>query len=290
MKKIIILFIFTLTFQSNWAQKVLDNYKYVIVPKRFEFQNKPNSYRINTLTKYFLDKKGFNTLLDDQVLPDDVSKNRCLALNVKLIKYSNMFRTDIKVAFINCKNKIIYTSGKGTSRDKEYGKSYHEAITGAFNSFNNFKYSYTPILARKNKLVNAVKPIINKNISNIKKNPKAIKINKKAPAKVILPVVAKLKVKIKKPLVISGLYEFNKEIYEISEFKNYFIFSKHIRKGDITKMQPLGFIYKTSKKGNYLVKTTNTFTGYLLQNGNFVIDEVDKDGTITSKIFIKNDN
>ncbi len=285
MKKLIILFIFTLTFQSNRAQKVLDNYKYVIVPKRFDFQNKPNSFRINTLTKYFLDKKGFNTLLDDQVLPNDVLKNGCLALKVKLLSHSNMFRTDIRIAFVNCRNKVVYTSGEGTSREKEYGKLYHEAIKEAFKSFDNFKYSYMPISAKKNKLINTVKPIINKNLGKVKNNKKAIKINKKTPIKVISPIATKSK--MSKLNTISGLYLFNNGTYEISKFKNYFIFSKHIRKGDVTEMQPLGFIYKTSIKGSYLVKTAGTFTGNLLQNGNFVIDDVAKDGTITSKIFVK---
>jgi len=287
MKKLILSFLIILSFQCNWAQKQLNNYKYVIVPKRFEFQNKPNSYRINSLTKYLLGKKGFNTLLDDQVLPDDVLKNRCLALNVKMLVKSNMMQTKVNIAFINCKNKVVYTSGEGSSREKEYQKSYNEAIRGAFKSFDNYKYNYTPQPIKKVKLANVVETkVISKDIS-INTNTKPL--IKKEPIKKITHV-KNIKTQINKTLILNGLYVYNSENYEIAKFKKYYIFSKHIHKGNTYKTQPLGFIYKTSKKGSYMVKTTNTFIGYLLENGNFVIDDVASDGTIKTKVFIKNGN
>jgi len=292
MEKLILLFFTILSFQNSWAQKELNNYKYVIVPKRFDFQSKPNSYRINSLTKYLLNKIDFNTLLDDQVLPDDALKNRCLALNVKLLVKSNMLRTNVRVAFINCRNKVVYTSGEGTSREKEYQKSYQEAIRGAFNSLGNYKFTYTPQqqLVEKEKINDVVKPIVKNKVEAIKNVPKHKPLIKKESTKVTLPVVIKPQVKDNKTLHISGLYIFDNETYEIAQFKGYYIFSKHSDQGKVYKSKPLGFIYKTSKKGNYLIKTNDTFTGYLLKNGNFVIDEVDKDGAINSKIFIKNNN
>jgi len=290
MKKLVLLILVILSFQNNRAQKVLNNYKYVIVPKRFDFQKKDNSYRINSLTKYLLSQHNFNTLLDGQDMPEDVFKNRCLALKVKMPVKSTMFRTNLWIAFVNCRNEVVYKTVVGTSREKDYQKSYTEAIRGAFKSFENYKYTYQPQTDAIVKVKDVAKPRIKRKIlttqNELKHKPLIKKVNNKAP----LPVVAKSKIKTNKALHISGLYLFDKEIYEIAKFQNYYIFSKHSDQGKVYKTVPLGFIYKTSKKGTYLVKTNDTFTGYLLENGNFVLDVISKNGTIKSKVFVKKDN
>ncbi len=79
-------------------------------------------------------------------------------------------------------------------------------------------------------------------------------------------------------------------IYEIAAFQNYYIFSKRIVDGNSFQTKPLGFIYKTSKKGNYLIKSTDTLTGYLLDNGHFIIDEVGVDGIVKSTTYTKINN
>ena len=55
MKKIVLLFvIFTFTFSV--AQ---ENYKYVIVPKKFSFFSEENEFNTNLITKAFFEKEGF---------------------------------------------------------------------------------------------------------------------------------------------------------------------------------------------------------------------------------------
>ena len=288
------------------AQEALNNYKYIIVPKYFEFQSKADSYQINSLTEFLLNKKGFVTVFDDAIYPDDLKYNRCLALRVNLIIKSNFTRTKIKIAFINCDNQKVYTSGEGSSKEKDLKKSYHEAIRGAFSTFDTFKYIYTP---KEVTFSIKSKPAINKTtVAKVMSKPKiAVKKPKEKvkPKKHLDKVIAKkhdvinkkkkvskkkaLKIKkgVKVSLSLEGLYKYQNGNYEIASFKNYYIFSKYLKKGAI----PIGFIYKTSQKGSYLLKTTNgNYNGYLKDNGNFVVDEISENGTIKSVTYLKSKN
>ena len=45
------------------AQENVNNYKYIIVPKKFDFLKEENQYRVNTFTKFLFEKQGFKMLL-----------------------------------------------------------------------------------------------------------------------------------------------------------------------------------------------------------------------------------
>ncbi|MCF6212739.1 MAG: hypothetical protein L3J45_01800 [Flavobacteriaceae bacterium] len=284
MKKAIFILVFFASCQFIWAQQELNNYKYVMVPKHFDFQNSADSYKINSLVKFLLDKKGFITIFSDAIYPNDLITNQCLALKVNLLKNPSFMRTKIKMTFTNCQNKIIYESGEGVSKLKDYQRAYHEAIKSAYKSLDNYTYSYIP----KDVLADVV---VNKEpeLNHLKKDAKTT-----SPKEVIAikPVAKKVVEKpiVKKEYSIIGLYGKGKEIYEIAKFQKYYIFSKHISNGDSFQSKPLGFIYKTSRKGSYLVKTSNIFAGFLLNNGNFIIDKIGADGTIETLIYKNKDN
>jgi hypothetical protein len=124
MKKIVLLFVlFTFTFSV--AQ---ENYKYVIVPKKFSFFSQENEFNTNLITKAFFEKEGFVVYYDTDEFPSELANNRCLALYVDALKKSNMFTTKINIEIKDCSNKIIYTSIQGSSREKEYQKAYTESF------------------------------------------------------------------------------------------------------------------------------------------------------------------
>ncbi len=130
MKKIVLLFVlFTFTFSV--AQ---ENYKYVIVPKKFSFFSQENEFNTNLITKAFFEKEGFVVFFDTDEFPSELANNRCLALYVDALKKSNMFTTKINIEIKDCSNKIIYTSIQGSSREKEYQKAYVEAFRIALSS------------------------------------------------------------------------------------------------------------------------------------------------------------
>jgi hypothetical protein len=124
MKKIVLLFVL-FTYSFSIAQ---ENYKYVIVPKKFSFFSDENEYNTSSMTKAFFEKEGFVVFYDTDEFPTELANNRCMAFYVNALKKSNMFITKISFELKDCANKIIYTSIQGTSKEKEYQKSYNESF------------------------------------------------------------------------------------------------------------------------------------------------------------------
>lgn len=140
MKKILLIALFIST--ASFAQKTLHNYKYVIVPSKFDFVKSKDKYQTSSLTKFLFNKLGFTAFLDNEELPSELTDNRCKALTGTVFDDSGMFTTKSIVELKDCNNKVVFTSKEGKSKDKEYKKAYHEAIRDAFKSIS---YSYQPL-------------------------------------------------------------------------------------------------------------------------------------------------
>lgn len=120
----------------------LNNYKYAIVPSRFDFLKEKNQFMINTYTKMFMQKYGFETYLDSEVLPDLLLKNNCNKVFVDVISTSTFFQTKLKVVLKDCKNNVLFTSQEGKSKEKDLNVSYNQALREAFNSLALLKHVY----------------------------------------------------------------------------------------------------------------------------------------------------
>ena len=140
MKKIILLLLL-ITYSFSFAQ---ENYKYIIVPKKFEFFKNENEYNTNFMAKSFFEREGFKVLYDTDNFPQELANNRCLALSARAVKNSNLLVTKITIELIDCYNKVVYISDQGTSREKEFQKAYKDAFRIALSSMSgklNFKVS-----------------------------------------------------------------------------------------------------------------------------------------------------
>ncbi|WAC03601.1 hypothetical protein N7U66_09090 [Lacinutrix neustonica] len=137
--------LFFITFSMLFAQNDLNEYKYIIVPTKFEFQNNESQYNLNAQLKFLFEKNNFNTLMSSEALPEDLINNGCLSLKANLIDESNLFKTRIKIQLKNCRDEVVYTSNQGMSREKAYKKAYQEAIRSAFESIKTLNYKYVPI-------------------------------------------------------------------------------------------------------------------------------------------------
>ena len=131
-------------FISVSAQSSLNNYKYVIVPKKFDFLKEADQYQLNSLTKFLLDKENFTTFFDDEVFPEDLVKDRCLAIEAKVLDDSGLFKTKLTVQLEDCRKNILFTSRQGDSKEKEYQKAYYESLREAFQTFQTINYAYNP--------------------------------------------------------------------------------------------------------------------------------------------------
>jgi hypothetical protein len=132
---------------TGYAQSPLDSYKYIIVPKRFDFLNKENQYRVNSQTKYLFEKNGFSTLLKGEDYPDDLLANPCLGAEANVIDESNSFTSKVRVSLTDCQDQVVYTSEQGISKEKDYAKSYSMALENAFASIAQLGYEFNPDLA-----------------------------------------------------------------------------------------------------------------------------------------------
>ena len=152
MKKILFLglFIFSATLI---AQNSLDKYKYVIVANKLDFFKKVDQYQTSSLTKFLFNKYGYKAFLSIDNLPENLKKDRCLALYASINNESSMITTRLNIILKDCNENVIFTSALGKSKEKEYQKTYHEAIRNAFSDtvIQNYKYSPQAIIAVEKK-------------------------------------------------------------------------------------------------------------------------------------------
>lgn len=137
------------------AQGNLNAYKYVTVPKKFDFQKSEDQYQISSLTKFLFNKEGFKSLFDIETKPQELINNACLNLMVKISDNSNILSTKLNVELINCNNEVVY-SGDGRSKFKEYKKAYHEAIRKALEPLKSLNYEFNSELIAAVPLTNEV--------------------------------------------------------------------------------------------------------------------------------------
>ncbi|TXG38787.1 hypothetical protein [Seonamhaeicola maritimus] len=135
---------FLLLFSNVFSQTNLNNYKYVIVPNKFDFLKDKDQYQLNSLAQFLFGKYGFTALKEGEDYPQDLRSNRCLALRSDVLKESGMFKTRLKVELKDCNDQVIYTTGLGESREKEFKKAYNQSIREAFLFIRDLNYSYVP--------------------------------------------------------------------------------------------------------------------------------------------------
>jgi hypothetical protein len=140
MKKFIFIFFVLGAFQL--VAQNLNDYQYVMVPTRFADFDTENQYRLNTITKFSLEKMGFIAFYENSDIPKEVAENRCAVLNVDLVKGKHLFWTKINIVFKDCFGKIIYQSPDGKTKEKEYKKAYQEALQNAFTFVFDLNYKY----------------------------------------------------------------------------------------------------------------------------------------------------
>lgn len=131
-----------LSFSVLFAQKNINSYKYILVPKQFEFQKSADQYQLNSLTKFLFEKAGFTVMFADENLPAELAANSCLGLKAKVNNGSGMFSTKMNLELTDCYNQVVFSTNDGKSKEKDYKTAYHEALRMAFSDIDNLKYAY----------------------------------------------------------------------------------------------------------------------------------------------------
>ncbi len=173
--KYIFIAIAFLLITNIFAQHNLNEYKYVIVPKKYDFLKSADKYQVNSLAKFLLEKESFKVFFDDE-LPEDLADNRCLGLYANVESTGGLFKTKLVTELKDCNNNVVFKTIEGSSKEKDYKKAYHEALRDAFNSFKDLNYEYQPKKVEKEIVLvktpkrpvtskeEKVKPITNKKV------------------------------------------------------------------------------------------------------------------------------
>lgn len=137
-KRILFLMLFMASY--SFAQTIND-FKAVIIPMRYNFQNEDNQYRMQTITKMNLQKANFKAFYANEAVQKEYP-DRCSLLYLDIIKDSGFLVTKLSVVFKDCFGTVIYQTPIGKSREKEYDAAYAESLNLAFVSVYNLKYAY----------------------------------------------------------------------------------------------------------------------------------------------------
>lgn len=120
----------------------LNDYQYVIVPTKFNDFDNENQYRLNTITKFNLEKMGFIAFYENSDIPKDIMNERCSFLVADVVKDDKLFMTRVYITFKDCYGKIIHQSEVGKTKEKDFKLAYPEALDKAFQSLFALNYKY----------------------------------------------------------------------------------------------------------------------------------------------------
>lgn len=147
-------------FFPSAAQSPLDAYKYIIVPKKFDFLQEENQYRVNSTTKHLFEKNGFSTLIKGGEYPEDLKQDPCLGATAEIVDESTLLMTKLYVVLLDCQDQEVYRSEMGKSGEKAWDKTYIYALNDAFTSFEEMDYSFDPSLT-KGRVATSTEPAAN---------------------------------------------------------------------------------------------------------------------------------
>ena len=163
MKNIILALFLTIANLFAFGQeKKVNNYKFIVVPERFDFLKQKNEYKTSSLTKFLLQKNGFTVVLNSEQYPIALRGNPCNGLNALVLDRSSMFKFKVIIELRDCSNRLLYTSEEGVSRLKEFKKGFQEAIRNAHASMNDIAYEpfLLPNISKDKKEIVIVNPAL----------------------------------------------------------------------------------------------------------------------------------
>ncbi len=261
------------------AQSSIDAYKYIIVPKKYDFLKEDNKYKLNDLTKFLFEKEGYNTLFEDEGFPDDLLKNPCLALTAELKDDSSLFTSKLAVELINCYKKVVFTSAEGKSKEKDYEKSYQEALRNSFVSFEELQYGFDENLVVNNLVAKEVLPVVSK-------APVTSAVTVVPVIPVVKEVIEPVSPVVKEGKSVAKSYKNDNISFILIEQNNSLV--AYIKSSNNTAYQmgeKIGTLLKTSRPNTYRITwkdkddKTHETTGYFDDKGDLKID-IEKDGNI----------
>ncbi|WJJ97554.1 hypothetical protein [Algibacter luteus] len=258
---------------SAFSQISINNYKYVIVPEKFDFLKTQDEFQLNSLTKFLFNKYGFEAVMEGSEYPADLALNRCLALDADVLNESNLFKTKLKIELKDCNDKLVHETGLGESREKEYKKAYNFALREAFKKLEPLNYNYVPnesITSITTATQSPAKKEVTQEIAELKKEIQNLKKEKQAEVTAVeKPKVETPEVKVQEPKPVKQLEV--KETTVIEGVSNV-LYAQEIENG----FQ----LVDSSPKVVYRIKKTNLNDVFLVEGSSAIIYKKGNDWVI----------
>ena len=284
-KELLSVFVLFLFVSLSFSQNKLDAYKYIIIPQNYDFLKEADQYKVNSLTKFLFDKRGYNTIFEGESYPSDLLGNPCLAATVDVKSESNMLTTKLTIVLSDCYDKVVFTCVQGKSREKDYNKTYSDALRKSFVSIENLNYNYNPEL------------LINSQNTVQTEMPKAV-VQTEMPKAVVVPVIAEtnkvpeqVDVSDKKEQTIARSYKNENISFFLIEQNNELVaYVNESNNEAYKKGEKIGTFIKTSLPNVFRVSWKNKqndideTTAYFDEAGNLKID-VTRNGKIEVLVF-----
>src|SRR5690606_7503851 len=129
---IIIVFASSLSSLSVCSQISVNDYKYVIVTNKYDFLKERDEYQLNSSSHFLFQKYGFTALKENDIFPENLRFNPCLALKSDVIHVPGSFQTKLQIELRDCKGERIYLSNFVDSYDKMLSVVYKKGLRNAF--------------------------------------------------------------------------------------------------------------------------------------------------------------
>ena len=261
----------------GFAQKNINNYKYVLVPKSFDFTKGEDKYQLNSIAKFLFNKYGFEAHFIGDDYPEELQNDRCLGLKVEISEIKGgLFKTRLQIALNDCFGVTVMKSKVGESKLKQFDRAYNEALRDAFTTFKYMSYKYTPI----ENVVEETKPVKVESEAVEKKKEK--KILKTEPA-----VVVKEKVDKEEKVIVREVEEVKSEAKEELKVGQLY-YAQPISNGyQLVDSEPkiVMILLKTGSPDIFIVKDKNAMV--IKKEGKWMYSENDGDKVKERELKIK---
>lgn len=276
--KFLSLLVMCLVAGSLFAQTNINAYKYVIVPNKYDFLKDKDQYQLNSLTKFLFEKYGFTALKEGDPYPDDLVKNRCLALKSDTQKDAGLFKTKLTVQLKDCNDVVVFTTKLGESREKDFNRAYNEALRDAFTDIEALNYTYEPSEAVTVQ-TSVATTNTDQEIQQLKQELEALKAKEaqQVTAATVVPVVAVESVKNEK--VVEA---------EVKEVANSVLYAQEIENGYQLVDATPKVVYKITKTAQPNLYMVNGENAIIYKKGDtWVIEYNTSEGTKQKELNIK---
>ncbi len=286
MKKSIYLLVFVLLSVIGLQAQELGDYKYIVVPQRFDFQKEAGEYDLNALTRFLFIKYGFDAYMENEEMPADINESGCNTLYARA-DVTGFLSTKAVIKLVNCRGQEVFTLPEGKSKIKEFKAGHQEAFRKAFEGLEDLGYTYSDAIVERAEITENSKELIpeaRKTMQQSAPEVKTVKVSA-VPKNGSTTVKEELEVVEKS---VPATVEVDSEAKLVSEDGSYSLTPSGIGFDVYEGNSKIGTATKTSN-GSYLVSTSQ-FTGIGYYDGSVFTVEREIKGVsgLVKMVFSKN--